>query len=116
MTIITGCKVKLPCTPFNGNLMDDFYYIELFDLYKGLLTETQRNIFYSHYFLDLSLAETGEEFDMKRQSVYDVVKKVKDKLAEYERILGLKGKVERILAIDGLNESLRAEIKGILEE
>ena len=113
-----GCKVDLPCTPFIKDVgMDDFYYAELFDLYKGLLTETQRRMFHSHYFLDLSLAETGEEFGMARQSVYDAVKKVKEKLAEYERILKFhdkKRRIEKLLWDE--NEDLGRKVTEILEE
>ena len=97
--------------------MDDFYYIEVFDLYKGLLTETQRQMFYSHYCLDLSLAETGEEFGMARQSVYDAIKKVKEKLKDYERILKLHDKKRRIIEeTEKIDEELRLKIRDILEE
>ena len=97
--------------------MQDFYYIELFDLYKGLLTETQRQTFFSHYCLDLSLAEIGEEFGMTRQSVYDAIKTVKDKLTEYERILGLRRKNQAILAAaQSAGEKTYREIKDIIED
>ena len=68
---------------------NDFYYIELFEIYKGLLTETQRETFYSHYYLDLSLAEIAQECNSSRQSVFDAIKKVKIKLKEYEKELKL---------------------------
>ena len=38
----------------------DFYYIELYEIYKGLLTDKQQDMFYSHYLLDLSYAEIAE--------------------------------------------------------
>ena len=60
-------------------MQNDIYFVQLFDLYKGLLTENQRGIFYSHYCLDLSLAEIAEENGVKRQSVMDAIKKVKEK-------------------------------------
>ncbi len=62
-------------------------YIELFDIYKDLLTDKQRELFESHYLFDLSLSEIAEPEGRTRQSVYDAVKKVKAKLDEYERIL-----------------------------
>ena len=77
----------------------DFYYIELFEIYKGLLTETQRETFYSHYFLDLSLAEIAEQQKSSRQSVFDAVKKVKSKLTEYEKELKIKATESEILSI-----------------
>lgn len=74
----------------------DLEFIELYEVYKGLLTEKQRELFSSHYFLDLSLAEIAEQEGGTRQSVYDQIKKVKVKLSEYERVLGLESKFEEI--------------------
>lgn len=76
----------------------DFYYIELFEIYKGLLTDKQQDMFYSHYLLDLSYAEIAETEGTMRQSVFDAIKKVKAKLDEYESVLRLKEKY------DGLTE------------
>lgn len=78
---------------------NDFYYIELFEIYKGLLTETQRETFYSHYFLDLSLAEIAETEGTSRQSVFDAIKKVKAKLDEYEKELKIKATESEVLAV-----------------
>lgn len=76
----------------------DFYYAELFELYKGLFTERQREIFSSHYSYDLSLGEIAESAGITRQSVLDTVKKVKEKLDFYEKQLSLKA------IYDGLKE------------
>lgn len=70
----------------------DFLYVELFEIYKNLLTERQREMFSSIYLYDLSLSEVAEPENMSRQSVYDAVKKVKAKLVEYEKALGLRSK------------------------
>ena len=68
----------------------DLEYIELFELYKGLLTDNQRKLFESHYLYDLSLSEIAEPEGKTRQSVSDAVRKVKKKLDEYEKTLKLK--------------------------
>ncbi|MDY6367493.1 MAG: hypothetical protein SPL13_03135 [Clostridia bacterium] len=93
---------------------NDFYYIELFEIYKGLLTETQRETFYSHFCLDLSLAEIAEQQNTSRQSVFDAVKKVKAKLDEYESELKIKATENEILRIaEGVSdEKLKNELKG----
>ena len=65
----------------------DLRYVELFELYQGLLTDKQRETFSSHYYYDLSLSEIEEPDGNTRQSVYAAVKKVKEKLDEYENIL-----------------------------
>ena len=58
----------------------DLKYVELFELYQGLLTDRQRELFSSHYYFDLSLAEIAEPDGNTRQNVYAAVKKVKAKL------------------------------------
>ena len=67
----------------------DFYYVELFELYKDLLTEKQRELFESHYIFDLSFAEISDPNGTSRQSVSVALKKVRSKLAEYESKLQL---------------------------
>ena len=76
----------------------DFLYVELFEIYKNLLTERQKEMFSSIYLYDLSLSEVAEPENMSRQSVYDAVKKVKAKLLEYENSLGLRKKFTEINA------------------
>ena len=74
-------------------------YIELFEIYGNLLTERQKELFTSHYLLDLSLSEIAEPENLSRQSVYDAVKKVKTKLDEYETALKLSEKFTAIKAV-----------------
>lgn len=77
----------------------DLEYIELFEIYKDLLTEKQRELFSSHYLYDLSLSEIAEEEGGSRQSVYDAVKKVKKKLSEYEISLKIREKNNLLKAL-----------------
>ena len=89
---------------------NDLYYIDLFEIYKGLLTDNQRETFYSHYFLDLSLAEIAEQQNATRQSVFDAIKKVKNKLLEYEKELKIKATENEILKIaEGVNDNALKE-------
>ena len=95
----------------------DFEFIELFEIYKELLTEKQRELFSSHYLFDLSLSEIAEEDGGTRQSVYDAVKKVKKKLLEYEKALGIKEKKQKLLALldDIKDEKTATALREILE-
>ena len=77
----------------------DLRYIELFELYQGLLTERQKEIFSCHYCLDLSLSEIAEPDGNTRQSVYAVVKTVKAKLDEYEEKLKLNEKNQKLISL-----------------
>ena len=70
----------------------DLTLTELFDLYGGLLTDRQRELFSSYYVFDLSLAEIAEPEGKTRQNVYEQVKKVKQKLIEYGKHFKVKRK------------------------
>ncbi len=70
----------------------DLELTELFELYQGLLTDKQRELFSSYYLYDLSLSEIAEPLGTTRQSVYEGLKKVKKKLIEYESILKIREK------------------------
>ena len=94
----------------------DLRYVELFELYQGLLTERQRELFSSHYYYDLSLAEIAEPEGNTRQSVYAAVKVVKEKLDEYENLLHLHLKNSKLKAIaDKISTSDKKSSDEILE-
>ncbi len=77
--------------------MDEFiYYTDLYDLYKELLTDKQRNYFEDYYFNNLSFSEISENYDVSRNAVYNQVKITKDLLEEYESKLKLKEKFDKI--------------------
>lgn len=101
-------------------MQKDLRLIELFDLYQGLLTEKQREIFKSHFYYDLSLSEIAEPDGNTRQNVYMAIKTVKEKLSEYESILKLKEKNDKLKAIacrlGDIDEGVQKEILDILGE
>ena len=68
----------------------DLGLIELFEIYKELLTERQRELFSCYYLYDLSLSEISEPEGKTRQNVYESLKKVKEKLNGYEKVLKLR--------------------------
>lgn len=94
----------------------DLGLTELFELYQGLLTEKQRELFSSYYLYDLSLSEIAEPLGTTRQSVYENVKKVKKKLIEYEKLFNLYEKNSRLEEIaQKISESEPALSKEIRE-
>lgn len=98
-------------------MKEDIYYVGLYDIYSGLLTDNQRELFYMHFCLDLSFAEISEQTGTARQSVFDAIKKVKDKLDEYERVLKLGKKFDKIREIaKTLSVDKQKAIGDILDE
>ncbi len=85
----------------------------LFEVYKELLTEKQRNIFSAYYMYDLSLSEIAESEGTTRQSVSEALKKVKDKLNGFEKKLRLKEITDNIYALSESvsDEELAAKLK-----
>lgn len=67
--------------------MKDLHFLRLWDIYNGLLTNTQREITDLYYNCDLSLAEIAEEKGCSRQSVSECLATCRKQLEEYEEKL-----------------------------
>lgn len=94
----------------------DLGLIELFELYQGLLTERQRELFSCYYLYDLSLSEISEPEGKTRQNVYESLKKVKEKLLGYEKTLKLRERNIELLSVAKNVETLSPELsKKILD-
>lgn len=50
-------------------------FTELFEKFKGLLTQTQRQALQLYLFEDLSISEIAKEVATTRQAVHDAIKK-----------------------------------------
>ena len=72
------------------------YFNELYDLYSGLLTDKQREYFEDYYFNNLSFSEMAENYDVSRNAIFKQIHIVTDKLKEYESILKLYEKREKL--------------------
>ncbi|MBQ2910031.1 MAG: DNA-binding protein [Bacilli bacterium] len=72
------------------------YFNELYDLYSGLLTDKQREYFEDYYFNNLSFSEMAENYDVSRNAIFKQIHIVTDKLKEYESILKLHEKREKL--------------------
>ena len=91
---------------------------ELYDFYKELLTEKQRNYFEMYYFYDNSLGEIAQENNLSRNAIYDNIKKTCKILTDYESKLHLLEKSNKRLEIikkleEKYNDELLEELKNI---
>ncbi len=96
------------------NIEERLRLIKLFNLYKNLLTSKQKEIFTSYYFYDLSLSEISEEFKSSRSFIQAELKRVKEKLEDYEIKLRLDEKLQEILNLE-LKEEEKEKIREIVE-
>ena len=61
----------------------------LYDFYGKLLNKNQNTVIELYYIYDFSLSEIGEQLNISRQGVYDILKRSELKLYRYEETLGL---------------------------
>jgi len=90
------------------------YYSELYDLYKNLLTDKQKEYFEEYYFNNLSFSEIAENYDVSRNAVYRQGKFTKDILDNYEEKLMLKKKKDEIEEILG-DDDVSIKIRNIID-
>ena len=67
---------------------------KLFDIYGGLLSKNQQEVYSDYLNNDLTLSEVAENRGITRQAVKDVVIKVEQKLAGFENKLGLSKRID----------------------
>lgn len=92
------------------------YYIELYEEYKNLLTEKQRECFENYYYEDLSLNEIADNSKVSKSLVGKTINQVTQKLEEYESKLNLNSKNKKLKEIiDKINDkSLKNKIEDIV--
>ena len=97
--------------------MDKRIYLNnLYDCYKTLFTDKQREYFEEYYYDNLSLSEIAENNDVSRNAVHNQLKIVETKLEDLEKNLKLFYRKKEILnlvskelsseTLDKLNELL----------
>lgn len=84
----------------------------LLDLYRDLLTNKQQETMDMYFLYDLSLAEIAENKNTTRAAVFDLIKRTTKVLENYETILQLLFKREKVLKIiENLDEKTKNEIE-----
>lgn len=81
-------------------------YLTLYSYYKNLFTSIQKEYFELYFYMDMSLSEISIEKNVSRNAVFLQLKKICQKLDEYENKLSLNKK----------NLELLKEIKKIEKE
>ena len=90
----------------------------LYDLYSGLLTEKQKNVFDLYYQCDLSLGEIAAEQQTSRTAVFDLVTRTEQLLEKYEAGLHLAARdkkrtevLEQLYSLAAGNEEMLALLR-----
>ena len=70
--------------------MDERYKTTcLFDIYKALLTEKQKNVLEMYLDEDYTLTEISQNENVSRQAAFDLIKRTEKLLYDYDEKLGL---------------------------
>ena len=92
-------------------------YNVLYGIYQNLLTDKQQLMFENYYILDYSLSDIAEELNVSRNAVWDTLKKVVQKLEEYEDKLHLYEYNKKLnIKLDELKKYTNEDGQKIIEE
>lgn len=92
------------------------YLMDLYDIYKDLLTEKQRMYFKNYYFEDLTLQEASDELNVSKQIISKTILQVIEKLKNYESTLHL-NKIYNVLndiKENTIDENVRKELDKLI--
>ena len=98
--------------------MDEIIYLNnLYDYYKELLTEKQKEYFEDYYQNNLTLSEIAENNDISRNAVHKQLKETVKILENYESKLKIIEKNNKIIKIikELKNEEILNKIERIIE-
>ena len=91
------------------------YYNMLYDYYKELLTDKQREYYESYNFQDYSLSEISENEGVSRNAVHNQVRIVLERLDFYEDKLHLFENATKIRELIGdLDSDLKEKIEELI--
>ena len=96
--------------------MDRVKLICLFDVYETLLTDREKEIFKYYYYEDLSLSEISENLNITRTGVFNTLKKVEEKLLQYEynlKLMSIKSTLKSLLEESDI-EAIKNKLKKII--
>lgn len=95
--------------------MDNREYItSLYEIYKELLNDKERNYFEYYYFEDYSMQEIADLYKVSKAYASKYLNKINDKIINYEKILKINDRNSKI--IDLLKNVNDSELKSKIIE
>ena len=89
------------------------YLLELYEIYKELLTDKKKEYFKDYYFEDLSLNEIANNNEVSKSYVSKVINSIEKELITYESKLKINNKSKKLKE---LIKELPSDIKNKIEE
>ncbi len=92
--------------------MKDREYIEnLYEVYKELLSNRERDYFENYYFEDYNLQEIADNNEVSKAYVGKYINSIEDKLYNYEKVLKLYEKTIKIKDVIKYIDDIETRIK-----
>ncbi|MDD6272103.1 MAG: sigma factor-like helix-turn-helix DNA-binding protein [bacterium] len=92
--------------------MKEREYIEnLYEVYKELLTDRERDYFENYYFEDYNLQEIADNNEVSKSYVGKFINAIEEKLIHYEEVLKLYEKTSKIRNIVKYIDDIETRIK-----
>ena len=89
------------------------YILTLYEIYKNLLNDREREYFENYYFEDYSLQEIADNFKVSKSYVGKFLNGIEDKLNNYEECLNLNSRNNKIRDLVK-NSDLKDKIEELL--
>ncbi len=91
------------------------YLLSLYEIYKNLLNEREKEYFEYYYFEDLSLQEIADNYNVSKSYVGKFIKGIEEKINNYEKSLNIYDKNKNIKEIiKNLDENIKNKIEEYL--
>lgn len=92
--------------------MKEREYIEgLYDTYKNLLTDREKEYFENYFYEDYNLQEIADNYDVSKSYVGKYVNGIENKLIKYEEALNVYEKFNKIKSIVKYMDDVTTRIK-----
>lgn len=92
------------------------YILALYEIYKELLSDREKDYFENYYYEDYNLQEIADNYEVSKSYVGKYINEIESKLKKFEKALKLHDKFNRIRSIidEEENEVLKIKIEEIL--
>lgn len=91
------------------------YLVELYEIYKNLLSDREREYFEYYYFEDYSLNEIAEVYDVSKSYVSKFLNQISEEIISFENKLNLYAKRCEIKKIvDSASFDIKSKVEEIL--
>jgi predicted DNA-binding protein YlxM (UPF0122 family) len=92
------------------------FILALYEIYKELLSDRERDYFENYYYEDYNLQEIADNYEVSKSYVGKYINEIEDKLKKYETALKLHEKNNKIRSLieDIDDEVLKFKIEELL--